>query len=180
MSVTEAGRTGRRGAAVERWPRSRARRSGVVDSVRSPARAAPWAGIRTAAMGLDGWVRAALGMTRCARPWRACGRQKNGKPRLRSGATPEWKRGFASRGRDDAAVGGVPGPDGIPVVAAVAARIAGATGAWRDRGPLRALLMSAFTGGCVNRAYRSRTNPKAGAIPNDSSLSRATLITARL
>ncbi len=77
---TEAGRTDRRGAAAEHWPRSRARRSGVVDSVRSPPRAAPRAGIRTAAMGLDGSVRASRGMPRCARPWRACGRQKKGSP----------------------------------------------------------------------------------------------------
>ncbi len=46
--------------------------------------------------------------------------------------------------------------------------------------PARARLMSALTGGCVNHSYRSRTNPKAGAIPKDFSLSRATLSTARL
>ena len=37
----------------------------------------------------------------------------------------------------EAGAGGVPGPVGIPALAADAARIAGATGAWRDRrGPL--------------------------------------------
>jgi len=99
---------------------------------------------------------------------------------LGAGIAPSSPARESEAGADDAAVGvpgtsGVPGPNGNPAVAAEAVRIAGATGAWRDRRPLARTPHVSLTEGRVNRCYGSRTNPKAGVMPKDSNLNCATL-----